>query len=508
MRSIGQEVVATFCLGLLCMGSGCSIRVPSNPSGSPSQNEDGNNPNPDNPGNVPGPGTQSPPPIPDASGVTVTPVEIDDILFNPGMGFADFSFAWGASPLPENVHPRSTVAYFRWSWSELEPREGQYNFAMVDEVIAKAGKQGETLAFRIIGGCYADINFTCPGDLVPQWLRDKGVGMVAAQIFQPGDGGFPDHNHPEFLKHHEELIKAFGERYASRPEIDHIDIGTAGCWGEWNTACCGGNESTCTNYFPTQANQTRIIDWYFQYFPSTPLVIPVGGPVEYAAGKGGGWRGDCFGDYGMFGPEWNHMENLYPQAVSKPVVGKAWEKAPVQFEVCGVMQSWFDAGFDIDLILQKGLEWHMSVFNAKSNPVPEAWWPQVRQWLKKIGYRHVLKDLTHPREVSPGGALSLKSRWENKGVAPMYHPWPLGYQLRDSAGKKAAGWVSAAKTTGWLPGTHQVDDQVKIPDKLAAGSYTLEVALLKEDQSAPRVDLAIAGRLPDGWYPVSTLIVR
>src|SRR5262249_42203829 len=41
---------------------------------------------------------------------TVRPSEIDDILYNPGMGFADFHFEIG-SPLPLGQHPRSTVAY-------------------------------------------------------------------------------------------------------------------------------------------------------------------------------------------------------------------------------------------------------------------------------------------------------------------------------------------------------------------------------------------------------------
>ncbi len=59
--------------------------------------------------------------------VTVRPTEIDDILYNPGMGFADFHFEIGV-PLSSSQHPRSTIAYIRWSWADLEPAEGQYDF--------------------------------------------------------------------------------------------------------------------------------------------------------------------------------------------------------------------------------------------------------------------------------------------------------------------------------------------------------------------------------------------
>jgi len=66
--------------------------------------------------------------------VTVQPREIDEVLDNPGMGFADFHFGFGHPPAPEE-YPHPTVAYFRWPWAELEPKEGQYNFALVDRVI-------------------------------------------------------------------------------------------------------------------------------------------------------------------------------------------------------------------------------------------------------------------------------------------------------------------------------------------------------------------------------------
>ena len=47
--------------------------------------------------------------------VTVRPVEISDVLYNPGMGFADFQFGWGSGkplPTPEE-YPPQTIAYFR-----------------------------------------------------------------------------------------------------------------------------------------------------------------------------------------------------------------------------------------------------------------------------------------------------------------------------------------------------------------------------------------------------------
>jgi uncharacterized protein (DUF779 family) len=423
---------------------------------------------------------------------TVHPTEINDILNNPGKGFAEFN---GMEPALED-YPTPTVAYHRWSWAELEPIEGQYNFDLIDSAIAAAKAKGYTFAFRIMPHWQ---------DSTPLWLLEMGVGSV-----ELNDGSFPDHNNGEFLKYHERLIKAMGERYDGSPDIDHIDIGSVGCWGEWNTACCADQEESCRQYYPTDENQKEIIDWYVEVFPNTPLVMLVEGPVEYAVSKGAGWRGDCFGDYGMFSTTWNHMDHSYGPAAEDPVVGEAWKRAPVQFEVCYTMQKWYEdiENFDIDRVLQKGLEWHMSVLNAKSSAVPAEWRPKIDEFIKKLGYRLVLTSLTHTTAVKPGDAIELNSEWENVGVAPIYHPWPLAYRLRSDNDQVVSEWISSQDLRQWLPGSHTVEDLETIPDSVAPGNYFLDVAILTEDATAAHVKLAIQGVRSDGWYPISSVQVE
>jgi hypothetical protein len=424
--------------------------------------------------------------------VTARPAQIDDVLFNPGMGFADSHYGIG-DPLPRDQQPRSTVAYVRWSWADLEPAEGQYDFGRVDRVIEQARAVGETLAFRI---------FTVGG--TPAWLLAKGMG--AAKLSK---GSFPDFNDPVFLEYHAKLIRAFGTRYAKSSDIDHVDIGSVGCWGEWNVACCQGMKERCERYYPTPANQIAITDSYLGAFAGTPLAMLVGGPLKYAVSHGTGWRGDCFGDYGMFGPKWNHMEDVYEPVARDPMTGSAWKTGPVQFEVCGVMQDWLDKGFDVDLILRKGLEWHASVINAGYAPIPAVWRPRVDEFLKKLGYRMVLRELTHPQEARPGERLVVRSRWQNLGVAPIYHRWPLAYRLRSGSDQIVAQWVSTANPMQWLPGVLQdVEDVAAIPENMAAGTYSLDVAILTQDGRSAHVDLAITGKRPDRWYLVSRLAIH
>jgi hypothetical protein len=261
--------------------------------------------------------------------------------------------------------------------------------------------------------------------------------------------------------------------------------------------------------YPSEENQIRITEWYFAYFPNTPLVMLHGGQLKYAVSRGAGWRGDCFGDYGYFKPDWNHMEHAYAPVLEDPVVARAWMRGPVQFEVCGVMQDWYEKGFDIDRILNQGLEWHVSVLNAKSSPVPEAWRPKVDEFLKKMGYRFVLRELSHTGETAPGGPLHLRSRWENVGVAPVYRRWPLAYRLRSGTDQVVAQWVSGENLRQWLPGTpHEVAEVHRVPDGVPVGTYELDVAILREDGQSAAVYLAIAGGRNDRWYPVSKVVVR
>ena len=49
----------------------------------------------------------------------VTPNESYAVLVNPGMGFTTQSSLDGDVP----GYPKSTIAYYRWYWDELEPQE-------------------------------------------------------------------------------------------------------------------------------------------------------------------------------------------------------------------------------------------------------------------------------------------------------------------------------------------------------------------------------------------------
>ena len=100
----------------------------------------------------------------------VRPIEIDDVLVNPGIGIETFQRFQG-QPVNEGLRwsevgpeaagadasaaahvdfPASSVAYLRWFWSQIEPQRGTYRWSIIDDALAEARRHDQRLAIRII----------------------------------------------------------------------------------------------------------------------------------------------------------------------------------------------------------------------------------------------------------------------------------------------------------------------------------------------------------------------
>lgn len=458
--------------------------------------------------------------------IIVRPKEIDDLLINPGMGFMTFQRFNGDAlnagkswtegypidyqDFDENLenknHPMTSIAYFRIYWKFIEPEMGKYRWAVIDKALETAHQRGQTLMLRIAPyGTRADND-------VPEWYR----AMVDEEKELPEKKW---RTHPEdhrYAEYFGNMVSSLGERYDGHPYLESVDAAIVGAWGEG-----AGSELL------TQKTRETLVDAYIDSFKKTPLIMLLTDKKtnSYALSQADvGWRVDCLGDMGGFGPNWSHMLDHYPQSIINFGVRDAWKKAPVTMEVCWVMQHWKDMGWDIDYIIDQSLKWHISSFNAKSSPVPDEWWPQVNRWLKKMGYRLVLRKFTYPSVVNPNGNLAFSSWWENKGVAPCYKKFSLSLRLKSD--KRTEILITDADITTWLPGDNLYDDAVSIPSDIPSGQYDLQIAIFAEIVKAVRrgrspyqrrkigidrlskVKLAISGVQPDGWYELGKIKVQ
>jgi hypothetical protein len=272
-----------------------------------------------------------------------------------------------------------------------------------------------------------------------------------------------------------------------------VDVSTVGYWGEgWGP------------YLPEWPVQQQLIDLYFKAFPRTLLLMNFDAlpALQYGVKLGGGWRLDCWGDMGAPGRNFAHMKDLYPQQLARGGLQDVWQTRPVALETCWVPEQWHQWNFPLKPILDQALRWHASTINVKSSRIPADWKTAFDEFQKQIGYRFVLKKLEYPSHVTRGSMAAVNMWWFNAGVAPVYRNYTLALTIGDT--------VIALDTDvrRWLPGDAVYENTFAVPRELAPGRYPLRVGLLDPVTRSPAIQLAIAGRQPDGWYQVGEIVVE
>ena len=443
--------------------------------------------------------------------VTVRPKESDEVLVNPGIGFTTFQ-RFNGDTLNEGLkwtegypinyqkfsgnltnidHPLTSIAYFRVYWKFIEPEQGKYRWDLLDQALATAKLREQTLMLRIAP--YG----TGKDNDAPDWYRT----LISGQDIEKNLPVAKWRVHPEnplYLKHFGGMLRHLGTRYDGHPDLELVDVSIVGAWGEG----AGAEELT-------EDTRRGLLDCYLDTFSKTALVLQLQDPKasQYALSKRPvGWRVDCLGDMGGFSKTWSHMNDYYPQMLIQTGLQDAWRHGPVTMEVCWVMQHWKNEGWDIDYIIDESLKWHISSFNAKSSPVPKEWWPQVNRWLKKMGYRYVLRKFTYPKTVQAGGNLAFTSWWDNKGVAICYKKFPVALRLKGMQHTEII--MTDVDITTWLPGDNLCDRTIKIPLNVPEGDYELSLGILDPQSFKPRIKLAIEGRDIEGWYPLGRIQIH
>jgi Domain of unknown function (DUF4832) len=431
--------------------------------------------------------------------VVLHPKLIDDVLVNPGMGIQTFQ-RFNGDPLNPGLKwseegptgaiaatgaakfPGSTIAYCRWFWETLEPEQGQVRWDIITDALAGAHKHGQRLAIRLM-----------PYDQkhpLPAWYRSSGAKRANAEGAAVWE---PDFSDPLYLKYWGALVKEAGRRFDGHPDLDTVDISSVGYWGEgWS------------DYMPAFPYQKKLIDIWFDAFPTTHLLMNFDQPeaLAYGTSRGAGWRFDCLGD---LRPKWCHMLDFYPEQIARTGIQDVWKRSPVSMETCWVPGYWLKQGWDVNYILGEALRWHVTSLNIKSSAIPPEFAGAFENFERKMGYRLELRRIEYPPAVESGRAALVKMWWVNSGVAPVYRPYNLAIGF--AAGGGQAVVQVPADVRKWLPGDTVVEEAIALPE-MKPGEYRLRVALLDPASGKPAIRLGIAGRTADGWYDLGPVSVR
>jgi hypothetical protein len=379
---------------------------------------------------------------PSPARVTIRPEDTGEALVNPGMGwtlhfYSNFIENYGSKLAPSDTlddWPGLSVIYLRVPWAYLEPREGEFNWSLLDTPAQRWIAQGKRIALRV----------TCSESWLryatPQWVQEagaKGTNFDFGKGPAP-DGKLwdPDYLDPVFLAKLERFLGALARRYDGNPSVAFLDLGSFGMWGEGHTGF-----SSRLDEAQTLAVVKRHVDLHVNLFPRTLLCISddVAGDskpgrhfpaMDYAFSRGVTMRDDSI----LVQPpprSWYHAE----------MAEMFWPTLPVILEHEHFGSSKQRKAWSGELLCKSVEDYHASYLSIH-------WWPReelaenretVAAINRRLGYRLQLREISWPAEARLGEPLVVDVAWANAGVASCYGGGFWAFTLKDEKG----GTVSA-----------------------------------------------------------------
>ena len=366
----------------------------------------------------------------------VRPVDTGEALVNPGMGwtlhfYSNYIENYGSKLEPADTlddWPGLSTIFLRVPWAYLEPREGEFNWALLDTPAQRWIAKGKQIAL-----CVSSTE-SWLRHATPQWVQEagaKGVNFDFGKGVKP-DGKLwePDYLDPVFLAKLDNFLTALARRYDGNPNVAFITIGSFGMWGEGHTVF-----STKLSEEQTLTTVKAHVDLYVSHFRRTQLCISddVAGATkpgrnfpatDYARAKGVTLRDDSI-LVSQRNP-WFHAE----------MAGEFWPTLPVILEhehFSGVKAR---GKWNGDTLLESIEAYHASYMSIHGWPrdVLNEWRDAITRINRRLGYRLQLREMSWPAAVVLGEPFTVQAAWANAGVAPCYAGGFCALTLKDDRG--------------------------------------------------------------------------
>ena len=378
------------------------------------------------------------------------------------------------------------------TWAELEPEEGVYNWASIDEEnqISRWRKEGKHLVFRFV----CDI----PGEEahmdIPEWLYEKSGKAGKWYDGEYGKGFAPDYNNPTIISCHEQAVKALGEHFGQDGLISYVELGSLGHWGEWHV-----NYSEGIQRIPREAVREKYILPWTEAFPDARILMrrPFASAEKYGFGLYNDMTGQLEATQSWF--DWINNGGKYDQTGEKNVIVPMkdfWKTAPSggEFTSSLSMEEMLDTNLSgtVEMIREA----HTTFLGPK---IPdENYVDGYKEVLKNMGYR-LWVSMAELKNTAKGSRLKLT--WENSGVAPMYKEWPVYVYIEDESGKLVEKSRISIKISSLLPGekaTTLTALEMERLNSLLEKGYRLSVGIEDPMTELPCVRFAMEALYQEG----------
>lgn len=355
---------------------------------------------------------------------------------NPLMGYVPS--AW-YNEVSEDI----SLLYMDITWAELEPEEGVYNWASIDEEnqISRWRKEGKHLVLRFVCDIPSDEEHMD----IPEWLYEKSGKAGKWYDGEYGKGFAPDYNSPTIISCHKKAVRAIGEHFGQDGLISYVELGSLGHWGEWHV-----NYSEGIQRIPREAVRDKYILPWTEAFPDAMILMrrPFASAEKYGFGLYNDMTGQPEATQSWLG--WINNGGEYDQTGEKNVIVPMkdfWKTAPSggEFTSSLSMEEMLDTNLSgtVEMIREA----HTTFLGPK---IPdENYVDGYKEVLKNMGYRLWI-SMAELKNTAKGSRLKLT--WENSGVAPMYKEWPVYVYIEDESGKLVEKSRISIKISSLLPG--------------------------------------------------------
>jgi len=425
--------------------------------------------------------------------------------------------------------PRMDHLYIRLAWAYLEPKEGQFDWAVIDRMIEKWTAHGLGIAFRI--SCKETSTDRIEQQFAtPRWVMEAGAqgGHYRMGKATGSEGPWePAFDDPIFLAKLEKFLAAFAARYDGQPWVRYVDIGSIGDWGEGH--CWAGSRKTLS--FAVRKSH---VDLHLKYFKRAQLVISddyvhaLPDPAEreslhrHILTNGISYRDDSIMVDGYFSDSGDRFTVRSPEFFADAYL---WTPTVFELEHYGKVKSlgnWYALPNSSAAKFGKGkkgpdffrgaLELLHATYIGYHGFARE-WLDDnpalTRELLNRCGYWLFPKSIELPSTVAAGSVAPFRVTIDNRGVAPPYHPYEL--RVRLSGGGVSWNCVVGRTDRSWLPGAPIiVQNQLALPADLKTGRYTVSLGLFDGSSGKDRpveFALQVSRRGPKGYYRVAEVEV-
>jgi hypothetical protein len=480
--------------------------------------------------------------IASAETVTVTPKEDPTAVFsNPDMGWVLYeNYPLDPRPggsstlvaLPNATFPRVDSVALMFAWSDVEMREGEYDFSKVDFAYDHWRKLGKRIQLRLSSETLLWWNHFDPprGVGVPAHVLERmPPEQKQTRTLSGCSYVVVDPRNPLYQNLLARFLKAVAAHFDEHRPVELVDLRGFGVWGEWHTG------------FEFKSLEERrealkhVIDIYSAALPSHWVALSASydpdSPKELWDGPTTGFDPAFTRTYDAF-LKWG----VFDHALTKPNVTwrrdgaggavhsnerKLIDEAFATRRKGPFMAEFVDGYADSMKGGEKWVRWKIDdALSLHPNYVNLLGWQGgdalaflkekpdlIEHGLRTMGYRFVPTRVTYPSDIRASGRFRVESEWVNRGVGRAMRDYQFRLTLIDSAGKAVASAdAESLDTDQWVAGeTYKSTMQIAF-ENVSAGDYRICLSLIDPKDDKP-INLPLHRR-ENGVYEIGDIRCR